>query len=264
MLNTVKKIGPVLELFTQERPEWRMTDIARALDMPKSSAHSLVATLAEIGLLSVSSQGRYRLGWNLLSLAERMRASLDFSKHAVPLMQELSAAVKETVLLAALDRHEVVYLERVEGMHPLVRLAGVRVGSRAPAYCTSVGKMLLAHRDAAEAREVLRNMTLRPMTRNTLTTVEALEAEFERIRAQGVAFDMQEIVTDVICVAAPVTDDYGAVVAAISVSLPAYRFEQKRESVVAPLKATAAAVSANLMAAQAVRVPAATPVPTAV
>jgi IclR family KDG regulon transcriptional repressor len=88
MLTTIQKIGPVLELFTVERPEWRMSDIARELGTPKSSAHSLVATLAEIGLLSVGANGSYRLGWNLLSLSERMRASLDFRQHAVPVMQE--------------------------------------------------------------------------------------------------------------------------------------------------------------------------------
>jgi IclR family KDG regulon transcriptional repressor len=250
MLNTVKKIGPVLDLFTAERPEWRMSDIARALDMPKSSAHSLVATLAEIGLLSRGSHGRYRLGWNLLSLSERLRSSLEFREHALPHMQELSRTLKETILLAVLDRHEVVYVERAEGRHPMVRLAGVSVGARIPAHCTAVGKMLLAHRDIEEVRALMSHSGMRAMTARTITTFDELQGALVEIRTQGVAFDLQEVVADVACAAVPITDSYGSVIAAMSVSMPAYRFPAQRGAVVAPLKAAAMVISERIAAAE--------------
>jgi DNA-binding IclR family transcriptional regulator len=250
VLSTIKKIGPVLELFTPERPEWRMTEIARALEMPKSSAHSLVTTLAEVGLLSTSDQGGYRLGWNILSLSERMRASLDFRKHALPVMQQLAESVQETVLLATLDRQRVIYLERAEGNHPMVRLAGVRVGSKAPAHCTSVGKILLAFRDPDEVRALFAAEGLRAMTKRTITDLDEFLAELTKVRSRGLAYDLGEIVPDISCVAAPVQDRYGSVVAAISVPTPAYRFEQKRDVIVEKLQKATADVSSRLTAAQ--------------
>lgn len=249
-LNTVKKIGPVLELFTPEHPEWRMTDIARALNTPKSSAHSLVSTLAEIGLLSVGPSGRYRLGLNLLSLSERMRASLDVVGFANPEMQDLAQDIRETVLLATLDRHEVVYIERVEGQHPMVRLAGVRTGSRVPAHCTACGKVLLAYRDVAETRRLMASSSFRQYTKHTITDIETLEEALMEVRGRGYALDLQEIVADVACVAAPITDRYGSVIAAMSVSMPAYRFPEARQELVEKLCAAANSVSAKVAAAE--------------
>lgn len=249
-LSTVKKIGPVLELFTAERSEWRLTDIASALDMPKSSAHALVSSLVEVGLLAASRSGRYRLGWNLLTLSERMRASLDFRRHAVDPMQELSGALRETVLLAALDRHEVVYVERAEGCHPMVRLAGVRPGARVPAYCTAVGKILLAQRDPDEVRSLMQRATWKRYTKNTIQTLEELEAALVPIRAEGVAFDHSEIVPDVACVAAPIHDAWGTPIAGISVSMPAYRFPQDPSRLIAMLKGAACTISTKIEAAE--------------
>jgi DNA-binding IclR family transcriptional regulator len=247
-LSTIKKIGPVLDLFTAEQAQWRMTDIARALDMPKSSAHTLVTTLAEVGLLSVGPDGQYRLGWNLLSLSERMRAGIEFRQHALPHMQQLSRDLNETVLLAVLDRSDVVYIERVEGTHPMVRLAGVRVGARLRAHVTAVGKVLLAHRTSTEVRALLEGAGMKPMTTRSITSIEAFEESLITVRQQGVAFDLCEVVADVACIAAPITDRYGTVIAAISVSIPAYRFPKDRAPLIHKLKLCAARISETIAA----------------
>jgi DNA-binding IclR family transcriptional regulator len=239
-----------LDLFTPERPEWRMTDIARALEMPKSSAHALVSTLAEIGLLTVTPSGRYRLGLGLLSFSERVRASLDIIKHAAPAMQELAHSTREAVLLATLDRHEVVYIDRVEGTHPAVRLAGVRQGSRVPAHCTAVGKVLLAYRDPTEMRKLMEASAFRRFTPATITSLDELEEALVTVRARGIAFDMQEVVPGVACVAAPITDRYGSVIAAMSLSIPAYRFPKNGQELADALVAAAATVSARVAAAE--------------
>jgi DNA-binding IclR family transcriptional regulator len=247
-LSTIKKIGPVLDLFTAEQAQWRMTDIARALDMPKSSAHTLVTTLAEVGLLSVGPDGQYRLGWNLLSLSERMRAGIEFRQHALPHMQQLSRELNETVLLAVLDRSDVVYIERVEGTHPMVRLAGVRVGARLRAHVTAVGKVLLAHRTSTEVRALLEGAGMKPMTKRSITSIEAFEESLITVRQQGVAFDLCEVVADVACIAAPITDRYGTVIAAMSVSIPAYRFPKDRAPLIHKLKLCAARISETIAA----------------
>lgn len=239
MLSTVLKVAPVLWLFTADRPEWRSVDIARALGMPKSSAHSLVKTMAEIGLLAHSEDGRYRLGWALLTLSERMRTSQTFCHHALPEMESLSRSVRETVLLAVLDRTEVTYVERVEGRHPMIRLAGAAAGTRAPAHCTAVGKVLLASREPREVRELLERAGMKAFTRRTIVDVGTLERELLDVRARGYAVDRQEIVPEVACVAVPVRNRYGTVIAAMSVSMPAYRFPADARALVAELKATA-------------------------
>lgn len=246
MLNTVKKVGPVLELFTPERPEWRVTDIALALGMPKSSTHALVTTMAEIGLLTTTSRGRYRLGWMLLTLSERMRVSLDFRGHVLPIMQQLAADTRETVLLAVLDRDQVMYIERAEGSHPTVRLAGVRIGAHLPAHCTGVGKVILADRNPAEVRAIVERAGMKRFTTRTIATIEALEKDLAAVRRQDAASDVGEISTDVCCVAVPVRDRYGGVVAGMSISMPAYRFDESRERVLEALRAGAQRASMAL------------------
>lgn len=201
-----------------------MTEIARALEMPKSSAHALVTTLAEVGLLSVGPDGLYGLGWNLFSLSERMRAGLEFRQHALPFMQDLAEELGETVLLAVLDGGDVIYVERVDGTHPMVRLAGAQIGTRVPAYCTGVGRALLAHREPLEVRALFASTSLEQRTSRTLATIEELEDALVQTRTQGVAYDFAEAVEDIACVGAPVSDAHGAVIAAVSVAVPAYRF----------------------------------------
>lgn len=246
MLNTVKKVGPVLELFTPERSEWRMTEIAQALEMPKSSAHSLLSTMADIGLLSTTNQGRYRLGWMLLTLGDRMRVTVDFRSRVQPLMEELAGRLRETVLLAVLDRDQVLYVERAEGTHPTVRLAGVRVGARLPVHCTAVGKVLLADRDPSEVRAIISRAGMKPFTKRSHSTVEDLENDLAHVRSRGAAFDLGEVSPDVFCIAVPVRDHYRSVVAAMSVSVPAYRFDPSREAVLDALSDTGERASAAL------------------
>jgi len=163
-------------------------------------------------------------------------------------MQVLEGDVRENVLLAVLDRREVVYVERVEGTHPMVRLAGVRVGSRAPAHGTAVGKVLLAEREPEEVRALLASTGMRALTRRTITSVTAFEDELKRVRINGVAYDRQEIVAEVGCLAAPVYDRYGNVVAAVSLAMPWYRFERRERELVGPLRAAADAITARLCA----------------
>jgi IclR family transcriptional regulator, KDG regulon repressor len=246
MLNTVKKVGPVLDLFTPDHPEWGVTQIAEALEMPKSSVHAVLSTLAEIGLLTANARGRYRLGWKLLTLSERMRAGLDFREHALPVMREVSAKLKETTLLAVLDHNRVLYVERAEGSHPTIRLAGVQVGARLPIHITAVGKVLMSDLEATEVRQLLSQEPMMPHTSRTITTIEEFESELRKVRGQGFAYDRGEAAPDICCVAAPIRDSFGSVVAAMSVSVPSYRFERRVGEIRDAVGAGADAISRRL------------------
>jgi len=235
---SVRRIGPVLDLFTADRPEWRMSEIARTLGMPKSTAHALLGSMVEVGLLSLTPRRRYQLGWSLLSLGERMRVGLDFRRHALPAMQELARAVHETVVLSALDRNSVVIVERVEGDHPMVRLAGAAPGSRAPAHRTAAGLVLLAARPRGEVRALL----------DGLPGLDALERTLDGVRHRGVGIARGELAADVAAIAAPLADAHGTVVAAIGLQVPAYRFPRDTSRLADALCGVAAGVSRRIAA----------------
>ena len=235
---SIRRIGPVLDLFTPDRPEWRMSEIARALSMPKSTAHALLGSMVDVGLLSLTPRRRYQLGWSLLSLGERMRVGLDFRRHALPAMQELARAVHETVVLSALDRSSVVIVERVEGDHPMVRLAGAAPGTRAPAHRTAAGLVLLAARPPREVGALL----------DGLPGLAALQRTLDDVRRRGVGIARGELATDVAAIAAPLTDAHGTVVAAIGLQVPAYRFPRDTTRLADALCGVAASVSRRIAA----------------
>jgi len=247
VLNTVANVGLVLDLFDRDHPEWGVTEVARQLDMPKSNAHALLVSLVKIGLLGRTSRNRYRLGWQLFVLSERMARTSDLKERSRPVMAELSGELRETVLLAVLERSRVLYIDRVEGSHPTVRLAGVRIGSTLPLYCTAVGKVFLADHPHADAVELLGGESFTARTAHTITSMPALLASLRRVRHEGLAFDIRETAPDACCVAAPIRDPTGRAAAALSVSIPAYRFDESAQLVGERLLEAAATISRSLL-----------------
>jgi DNA-binding IclR family transcriptional regulator len=245
MLLTVKKIGPVLDLFTVERPEWGVTEVAERLGTAKSSAHALLVSLADVGLLACTSQSRYRLGWRFLDLGETLKASLDLRGSALPLMRALVTRHRETVQLAVLDRGRVLFVERLEGTHP-VRFAGAPVGARWPAHATASGKVLLAPRPRGEVERIACTEGLEALTARTHTALEPLLAELEDVRASGLAVDIEESVPGVSSIAAPVHLERGVTVAALSVAVPTSRYGAYGEVLSRAVAETAAALSRSL------------------
>ncbi|HEY8487214.1 MAG TPA: IclR family transcriptional regulator, partial [Limnochordales bacterium] len=235
----------VFELFSAERPEWGVTEVSRALRIPKSSAHALLATLCRVGLLRKTPQNRYRLGWRVLALTQVLLDSTEFRAEALPAMQRLVARFGETVHLAVLEDGQVVYVEKLEGTRA-VRVAVSRVGARLPAHCSAVGKVLLAHQPWEKVEAVAALHGLPALTPNTITSLERLRAELQRVREQGFAYDHEEVMPDLCCVAAPIRDHSGAVVAAMSLSVPAYRFRQHRDEYRRAILDAARQVSENL------------------
>lgn len=227
MLQTVAKIGPVLDLFSVERPEWGVSEVAESIGVPRSSAHALLSSLVETGLLQCRTRGRYRLGWRIVELSETLRASVDVRTLVGPVLAGLSAKLGETVHLGVLERGQVLYLDKVVGSHQ-VNVTGARVGSYLDPHCSAIGKTLLAHREVAEVRQLLAARPPRRLTEHTLLDPDLLLDELRLTRAAGHAVDHGEAVNDVSCLAAPVRDDLGSVVAAISVTVPDGRFQRRR------------------------------------
>jgi IclR family transcriptional regulator, KDG regulon repressor len=229
MLSTLRKSGRVLDLFDAQHPERGVSEVAQTLGLPKSTTHALLSTLTEVGLLRRTPNARYRLGWKLLGLSYALVASAELLTEARPITQDLVHRYGESVHLAVLDGDMVTYVDKVQGTQA-IQIAVTWVGSRLPAHCSGVGKVLLAARPWTEVAEILERQGMRALTPNTIRTPERLRAELERTAAQGYAYDLEEAVVDLCCVAAPIRDHTSSVVAALSLSVPAYRFHRQREA----------------------------------
>lgn len=244
-LQTVLKLGPVLDLFTTDQHTWGVTEAAEALDIPRSSAHSLLSSLVEIGLLQARGRGRYSIGWRVLELSEVLKSRSDLRIVAAPVLDDLVRQQGETAHLAVIERMSVLYIDKVMGTHNIV-VQGARVGARLETYCTAVGKLLLAYVDREVVEDFFRDRPLRRFTPTTITELPDLMAALEEIRRTGVSYDMGEQVPDIRCVAVPVRDEMGAVVAALSLSVPLTRYNGTQSQLVAAVRQSATDIQRRL------------------
>jgi DNA-binding IclR family transcriptional regulator len=203
-----------------------ITELSRRLGLGKSTVHRLCATLEHHGyLVRDPATGRYRLSLRVFQIGSHALDALDLPARAMPALEALGAATEETVHLAVLDGAEVIFIGKVESPRPL-RLYS-QVGRRCPAHCTAVGKVLLAYA-RAEQRAFFAARPLKRYTAKTLTSAPALDRELEDVRRRGYATDEEEFEEGIRCIAGPVRDYRGRVVAAVSVSVPAARLPRSR------------------------------------
>ena len=243
-LQTIEKVGRVFSLFDQERSEWGVSEVAGALGLPKSGAHALVSTLAGQGLLRRTKRGRYRLGWRMLSLSETLMQTTDFRPEAQRAMEHLVSRFGELMHLGALQDAKVVCVEKVGGVR-MPRVPDTGRGLTLPAHGSAVGKVLLAHRPWKKVTQHLWEH-IPALTPNTIISSDGLREELVEVRERGYALDLEEMMLGLCCVAAPIRDRTGEVVAAMSFSVPAYRFEQGKDRYVAAITQAANSVSENI------------------
>jgi DNA-binding IclR family transcriptional regulator len=216
LLGSVRNAARVLRAFSGADQELGVTELSRRLDLSKSTAHRIVATLAAERLLEQDpATGRYRLGLALYELGTTVTEHVDLHQAALPVLTTLRHSTGEMVHVAVLDRLEVVYVERLEShrMLPVFRT----VGHRLPAHLTSSGKVLLAAlpRDTLLAR--LEGVTLEARTPRTITDQRVLLAELDRVAQRGWASNDEEGHPGVVSVGAPLRGADGGVIAAVSV-----------------------------------------------
>jgi len=227
MLQTIQKAGELLSLFDREHTEWGVREVAAKLKVAKSSAHDLMSSLAKLGFLNKTEDNRYRLGWRLVTLSETLLATMELRKEAHPVLEDLASQYQETIHLAVLDDTQAVYVDKLEGRQA-VRVELTSLGARLYAHCSALGKVLLAYRDEEDVKRLIQTAGLPPFTDNTITDEQELLENLVKIRKQGFAYDLEEILPDLCCVAAPIYDYSGRVIAAISMSIPAFRFRRSQ------------------------------------
>ncbi len=223
-LSSVRNAARLLKEFSYGSREIGVTELSRRLGIGKSTAHRLLHTLAEERLLERDPYtGAYRLGLAMYELGSVVSAHTDIHEACSPVIDELRNATRETVQVGVLDGREVVYVERRESPQA-IRLFG-RVGHRNDAYCTSTGKVLLAHLPSERLETMLIGWELRPHTPFTITDMNRLRQQLDLVRQRGWAEQVNETEMGAASIAAPIRNGLGEVVAALSVAGPAQRLQ---------------------------------------
>jgi IclR family pca regulon transcriptional regulator len=242
----------ILGLFTPDRPRLGVSEIGRALDLSRSTSHRYVVTLATLGYLQQDrdSGKRYRLGPRVLDLGFSAINSMGIRDISTPHLQQLSDETGHTVNLAILDGGDIVYIERCRASGPTqpeIDL-NLHIGARLPAYCTAMGKAMLAFLPDDQLAAVVDNIELVARGPNTIVDETAFRAELAHIRETGVAVNDEELAYGLRSIAAPISARSGEVVAALN--LAAHRSLASTTDLIdrfgPAVRKTAAAISAEI------------------
>ncbi|HLZ57313.1 MAG TPA: IclR family transcriptional regulator [Ktedonosporobacter sp.] len=199
-----------------------LSDLARQVGMPVSTAHRLLATLSAFGFVHFDADyRRYSLGLRLFELSHQVSLVRGLSEVAVPVMQRLVQITGETSLISVLDGDEMVYVERIDSPHP-IQVRG-SMGRRDPVYCTAMGKSLLAFRPDEEREAIVQRLKMKRLTPHTITDRNELRRELDRTRERGYSLADEEHEAGIRTVAVPVLDSRGRAIAALCVTAPAFR-----------------------------------------
>ncbi|MGF7186933.1 DNA-binding IclR family transcriptional regulator [Desulfitispora alkaliphila] len=223
-VQAVERALSILEVLAGVGRPISITEIAEVSNLNVSTVHRLLGTLMVKGLVDQENDtAKYKLTMKLFQIGNAALYNVDIQAIARPYMQELLERCNETVNLSVLDGTEVVYVDQLESTNMVIVKMFVKVGNKGPAHCTSSGKVLLAGLPQEKLEQIINKIELKKYTNETITDVEMLKKELDRVRKQGYAFSLGERDESVRCLAAPIHNHQGKVVASISVSGPASR-----------------------------------------
>lgn len=235
----------VIRAFDASHPELTLSDVARETGLTRAAARRFLHTLADLGY--VHTDGRlFSLRPRVLELGYAYLSSMGLAEIAQPHMERLSAQARESCSLSVLDGDAIVYIARVPTRR--IMTVAINVGTHFPAYCTSMGRVLLAYLDDDGQRELLHGRTFEARTSKTATGEAVLLRLIRGVRAQGYCIVDQELEMGLRSIAVPVRDPGGSVVAALNMSMHVSRgsSDSARRELLPPLLACAAAVEADL------------------
>lgn len=224
--SSVLKAINILKSFTANELELRVTDIASRLSISTSTAQRLLSTLALSGLLEQAPDSRkYRIGHTLYALGNLYPASTDLTAAAAPVMKALNDSTQESINLGILEEGYVVFVSKEEAKGPL-RFA-THIGSIVPAYSSAMGKALLSQLPEPEIDHLYPEENLKTRTKYTITTKSRLKQELRVIRETGVSHSRQEDFEGFEAISSSIRDSNGKPVAAMSISVPAFKMNEK-------------------------------------
>ncbi len=223
-----------------------IAQLSKQVGLTKSTTHRLLATLLNMNYVTKDKvTDKYKLGLQVLFLSRNLLNNSDIVTTAKPYLEKLSREVNETVHLCIEDNGEVIYVDKIES-NQTIRMFS-RIGSRAPMYCTAVGKVLLSDADHDQFEELVSSMEFIPRTENTITSREQFIKEIEKVKKQGYAIDNSENEAFLRCIAYPIFDHKGKIIASFSISGPTNRvtMELINNSLIEKMKEYSLKISRN-------------------
>jgi DNA-binding IclR family transcriptional regulator len=219
LINSILRACSILKSFSGENAHFKMSDLARRLQLDRSTAYRILLSLERAGFVEKNEEaGTYSLGLAAFEIGNAYLGRIDLIQVSKPIMADLAAQVQETVHLAVLSGLEIVYIDKVDSPRTLGVMS--KLGQRGPLHCTSLGKSLLAFQPEEEQNRILHKIKMPPFTPKTITTKQKLIEELRAVKKQGYALDRREIEEDVECIGAPIFNYLGDVIAALSISGP--------------------------------------------
>lgn len=219
LINSILRASKILKALSGGRTHFKLGELARELKLDRSTTYRILLSLEEAGfVVKDPNTGTYSLGLGAFEVGNAYLRQTDLIQVARPIMAELAQRVQESVHLAVLSETEIVYLDKVDSPRTLGVMS--KIGQRSPLYSTALGKALLAFQSQAEQSKILRRIRLIKRTPQTITSKPRLLQELQLVRARGYAFDQRESEEDVECIAAPIRNHTGEVIAALSISGP--------------------------------------------
>lgn len=227
-IKVLDKSLSVLDILFQNNAPMSITEISKKLGIYPSTIHRILNTLKYRGYVEQNSDDqKYLLGLKLVELGMNRYHQINLIKEASPFIKELVGECNETVHLGILDHENVLYIAKEDSPQTIGMVS--RVGRRASLYSTGLGKILLAYLSEKERKKIIDHIKIQRFTENTITNKKKLEKELEQVRKQGFALDGEENEKEVCCVAVPIKNYQGKVIAALSISSPTYRTNAHRE-----------------------------------
>lgn len=238
-IQVIERMMSLLDVLANTPGPATLKMLSQTTGLHPSTAHRILAMMTHSRLVERRDASTYALGIRLLELGNIVKSRINIREVALPFMQQLHETIDESINLAIRDRDEIVYIERTSSGGSRVRVVYL-VGDRAPLHLTSLGKLFLAAENVAEVRAYAKRTGLPGKTPHSLTGLTALEKELDKIRRHDLAYDNEEAEIGLRCLAAPIRDDQGTIVAGLSISAPTDRHDPDW---VDQIKATAEAIS---------------------
>ncbi len=225
--SSIEKAFAILSVFSQNggRFELGVGEISKVLKMHKSTVHRFLRSMEKVGVIERNNEtGKYRLGLKLYELGNSVSLKKIMVDRARKYLEDLHWYLNETVHFATLKNGEVVYLDKIIADRNFVIIS--EVGKRLPAHCTGLGKAMLAFLSESDVKRIIKEKGLKKFTKNTITNKKDLFEELKKIRECGYAIDNEEIEDGLRCIAAPIFNGDGEVIAAVSISGPSSRINE--------------------------------------
>lgn len=226
--NSVKSVDKALSIIDSlsDFDELSLGDISQIMKLDKATSHRLIGTLKNAGYIDQNPLNKkYSLSYKLFEIGNKIIDKKGLRKIAEPFIEDCSRQVGETVNLGIRNKGNIIYIDKIES-HETIKV-GLHIGKKIPLYCTGLGKVILAFYSKEEFDGIITSSDFIMFTKHTVKDKDQLESQLKRIREDGYFIDNEEYIDGLVCIAAPIFDHQRHPIAAISISVPKYRYDTK-------------------------------------